>query len=162
MQNGCYYTRLQVAANNTDTVQSPCLPPASTREPAQKSCCAYRPSILFFNARAPVTQLVRASDHHAEGPSSNPGWTSYPFSVFSPIHSCSNDAQQSNLPKFRQSVDSSHSKTQQPGTKFASASAKFKFATQVCISKIQICHTCKIIIDSRVPGGVCADIHNHE
>ena len=118
-----------------------------------------------------MAQLVRASDHHAEGPGSNPGWTSYPFSVFSPIHSCSNDAQQSNLPKFRQSVDSSHSKTQQPGTKFASASAKFKFATQVCISKIQICHTgrkiqichtCKIIIDSRVPGGVCADIHNHE
>ena len=118
----------------TLTVQSPCLPPASTREPAQKSCCAYRPSILFFNVRAPVAQLVRASDHHAKGPGSNPGWTSYPFSVFSPIHSCSNDAQQSNLPKFRQSVDSSHSKTQQPGTKFASASAKFKFATHVRLS----------------------------
>ena len=34
------------------------------------------PSILFSNARAPVTQLVRASDRSSEDPGSNSGWIS--------------------------------------------------------------------------------------
>ena len=31
------------------------------------------------NARAPVAQLVRASDGHSEDPGSNPGWISMSF-----------------------------------------------------------------------------------
>ena len=31
------------------------------------------------NARAPVAQLVRASDRHSEDPGSNPGWISMSF-----------------------------------------------------------------------------------
>ena len=36
------------------------------------------PSILCSNARAPVAQLVKASDHSLEDPGSNPGWISMP------------------------------------------------------------------------------------
>ena len=42
------------------------------------------PSILCSNARAPVAQLVRASDRSSEGPGSNPGWISMSF--FLPQH----------------------------------------------------------------------------
>ena len=42
------------------------------------------PSILCSNARAPVVQLVRASDRSSEGPGSNPGWISMSF--FLPQH----------------------------------------------------------------------------
>ena len=37
------------------------------------------PSILCSNARAPVAQLVRASDRQSEDPGSNPGWISMSF-----------------------------------------------------------------------------------
>ena len=37
------------------------------------------PSILCSNARAPVAQLVRASDRNLEDPGSNPGWISMSF-----------------------------------------------------------------------------------
>ena len=37
------------------------------------------PSILCSNARAPVAQLVRASDRNSEDPGSNPGWISMSF-----------------------------------------------------------------------------------
>ena len=38
------------------------------------------PSILSSNARAPVAQLVRASDRNSEDPGLNPGWISMSFS----------------------------------------------------------------------------------
>ena len=41
----------------------------------------YIPTILCSNARAPVAQLVRASDRHSEDPGSNPGWISMPFFI---------------------------------------------------------------------------------
>ena len=37
------------------------------------------PSILCSTARAPVAQLVRASDRNSEDPGSNPGWISMSF-----------------------------------------------------------------------------------
>ena len=37
------------------------------------------PSILCSNTRAPVAQLVRASDRNSEDPGSNPGWISMSF-----------------------------------------------------------------------------------
>ena len=36
-------------------------------------------SMLCSNARAPVAQLVRASDWNSEDPGSNPGWISMSF-----------------------------------------------------------------------------------
>ena len=36
-------------------------------------------SILCSNARAPVAQLVRASDRNSEDPGLNPGWISMSF-----------------------------------------------------------------------------------
>ena len=36
-------------------------------------------SILYSNARAPVSQLVRASGRSSEDPGSNPGWISISF-----------------------------------------------------------------------------------
>ena len=35
--------------------------------------------MVQFNARAPVAQLVRASDRSLEDPGSNPGWISMSF-----------------------------------------------------------------------------------
>ena len=37
------------------------------------------PSILYSNAQAPVSQLVRASGRSSEEPGSNPGWISISF-----------------------------------------------------------------------------------
>ena len=34
---------------------------------------------ISSNAKAPVAQLVRASDRHSEDPGSNPGWISWSF-----------------------------------------------------------------------------------
>ena len=49
------------------------------KDPAWESNNVYA-SILCSNARAPVAQLVRASDQNLEDPGSNPGWISCLFS----------------------------------------------------------------------------------
>ena len=44
------------------------------------------PSILCSNARAPVAQLVRASDWNSEDPGSNPGRISMSFFTINVFH----------------------------------------------------------------------------
>ena len=62
------------------------LKPGWDRSRAIVEVCRVLHSCSHLNARAPVTQLVRASDQSSEDPSSNPGWTSMSF--FDTVHTC--------------------------------------------------------------------------
>ena len=85
MQSGCCYTQFTgYSKQYFDTYYAELMPTISTRNTAWKLNCAYGyiPYIFFFNARAPVAQLVGVSDQNSEGPSSNPGWISMSIFLF--------------------------------------------------------------------------------
>ena len=140
----CCYTQFTGCSKQYfGTYYAQSMPTTSTRDSAWELNCAYgyMPSILCSNARAPVAQLVRASDQHSEDPSPNPGWISTSAFLFL-FKWCP----AVNLPLF---CHPRRSEIQQ----------QLWFCK---VTKFEFCYMCKIIIDSRVPRSICTDIHNHE